>query len=71
MRKNVSVSVPLDGIRVFSATLAQDRQQLGDRVTDWIAHNRDLAIRDVTIVQSSDEAFHCLTIVVFYGRRAP
>lgn len=70
MRKNVSVSVPLDGIRVFSATLAQDRQQLGDRVTDWIANNRDLAIRDVTIVQSSDQAFHCLTIVVFYGRRA-
>src|SRR5262245_56772518 len=53
-------------VKVFSATMYQQRDQLGEAVTAWIASHPDLAIVDITVVQSSDAAFHCVTIVVAY-----
>ena len=54
------------GAKVFSATKAKEREELGDAVTRWIRRNPDLEIVDTIITQSSDREFHCLTITVFY-----
>jgi len=55
-----------NGIKIFSATMAQERENLGDKVTVWIRDNPQRAIRDTIVTQSSDQAFHCLAITVFY-----
>jgi hypothetical protein len=55
-----------DGIKVFSATLAARRQRLGDDVTAWLQANPTLVPVDAVVRQSSDEAFHCFTIVLFW-----
>lgn len=55
-----------NGVKVFSATMVADRENLGEKVTEWIASNPQLDVREVVVTQSSDEAFHCLAITVFY-----
>ena len=55
-----------NGVKVFSATMVADRDQLGEKVTDWIAKNPAKKVTDMVITQSSDEAFHCIAITVFY-----
>jgi hypothetical protein len=55
-----------NGAKVFSATMAQERDQLGEKVSLWIAEHPQLRIVDTVVTQSSDEAFHCLAITVFY-----
>lgn len=57
-----------NGVKVFSATKARDRDQLGERVTDWIRKNKGINILDTCVRQSSDQEFHCLTVVLFYQR---
>lgn len=59
--------VKFNGVKVFSATMVADRDQLGEKVTAWIAGNKDSKkVTDIVITQSSDEAFHCIAITVFY-----
>ena len=55
-----------NGVKVFSATMALERGQLGDRLTAWIQQNPGVQIVDKRVLQSSDERYHCVTIVVFY-----
>jgi hypothetical protein len=55
-----------NGVKVFSATMVADRDQLGEKVTDWMAKNHSKKVTDIVITQSSDEAFHCIAITVFY-----
>ena len=55
-----------NGVKVFSATMVQDRERLGERVTAWISDNPGLSVREIVVTQSSDEAFHCLALTVFY-----
>ena len=43
-----------------------DRERLGDKVTAWISANPGYDIADLIVTQSSDAAFHCITITVFY-----
>jgi hypothetical protein len=57
----------MDGIMVFTATKAKERNALGDRVTEWLNSAPRKAIRDVSVTQSSDEEFHCLTITLLYS----
>ena len=59
--------VKFNGVKVFSATMVADREQLGEKVTDWIARNPNKKVTDMVITQSSDEAFHCIAITVFYS----
>ncbi|MFL5369139.1 MAG: hypothetical protein ACJ78Z_03035 [Myxococcales bacterium] len=59
------------GVKVFSATKAKEREELGDQVTRWVRANADLEIVDRTVIQSSDNAFHCLTIVIFDRPKSP
>ena len=57
------------GVKVFSATKAKERDDLGEQVTRWLRANADLEIVDRTVTQSSDNEFHCLTVVLFYKPR--
>jgi hypothetical protein len=59
------------GVKVFSATKAKDREELGENVTRWIKSNSDLEIVDKMALQSSDNEFHCYSLIVFYKPRAP
>jgi hypothetical protein len=58
------------GVKVFSATMQHDRDCLGEKITEWLAANRSLAVVDVIVTQSSDAAFHCLAITLFYAEEA-
>ncbi len=58
--------VKFNGVKVFSATMVADRDQLGEKVTAWMTNNQHLKVTDVVVTQSSDEAFHCIAITVFY-----
>ncbi len=58
------------GVKVFSATKAREREELGETVTRWIRSNAEVEIVDRVVTQSSDDEFHCLTIVLFYRDRA-
>lgn len=62
---------PFDGVKVFTATKAREREELGDVITEWIAAHPDVKIVDRVVTQSSDNEFHCLTITLFWARRAP
>ncbi len=57
------------GVKVFSATKAKEREELGETVTRWIRSNPDCEVVDRVVTQSSDNEFHCLTIVLFYRAR--
>jgi hypothetical protein len=64
------MSIPFfTGMKVFSTTLARDREQMGDNITRWLAANENLEIVDKKVTQSSDKEFHCLTITLFYRER--
>ena len=54
------------GVKVFSATKAREREELGEQVTNWIRNNPSARIIDKIVTQSSDREFHCLTITIFY-----
>ena len=56
-------------VKVFSATKAKDRDELGDRVSNWIDGNPDVEILNTEVRQSSDSEFHCLSIILFVNRK--
>ena len=58
------------GMKVFSTTLARDREAMGDNITRWLHDNQQFEIVDKIVTQSSDKEFHCLTITLFYRERA-
>jgi len=66
----VSRSRSFNGVKVFCATKYQDRACLGETVTRWLAEHPELALVDLVQTQSSDVAFHCVTISVFYFEKA-
>lgn len=51
-------------VKVFSVSRARERSSLGDTVTEWLGRN-NVEVLNTVVVQSSDDAFHCLTIVLF------
>jgi folate-dependent tRNA-U54 methylase TrmFO/GidA len=62
--------MPLDGLKVFSATLSRDRHKLGETVTKWIDDHPAYEIVDKIVTQSSDDAFHCISVSLFYVQRS-
>ena len=58
--------IAFNGVKVFSATMFQQRDQLGEAVTAWIADNPSKRVTEFIVTQSSDEAFHCIAITVFF-----
>jgi hypothetical protein len=61
--------VSFTGVKVFSTTLARDREAMGEHIGRWIAENPGLEVVDRQVTQSSDREFHCLTITLFYRER--
>lgn len=49
------MAVRINGVKVFSATMALDRARLGETITEWIVRHPNLSIVDVVQTQSSDE----------------
>jgi hypothetical protein len=54
------------GCKVFSATLARDRDAMSDTINNWLGKHPELEIVDKSVTLSSDNQFHCLTIILFY-----
>ena len=44
--------VKFNGVKVFSATMVADRDQLGEKVTAWMANHGHLKVTDVVVTQS-------------------
>ncbi len=55
-----------DGMMVFSASKHTDRERMSADVTAWRQRNASVTITDVRTMQSSDNEFHCVTVIVFY-----
>jgi hypothetical protein len=66
----VAPGTRFDGLKVFSATVMQDRLALGESVTAWIAWHPQYRVTEFVVAQSSDSQFHCVSITLFYALRA-
>lgn len=55
-----------NGVQVFTSTKREERDRLGERITDWLKSNPGIKVADKVVTQSSDSEFHCLTITLFY-----
>lgn len=58
------------GVKVFSTTLARDREVMGENITRWLKDNAGVEIVDKEVTQSSDKEFHCLTVTLFYKHKS-
>ncbi len=58
------------GVKVFSTTLARDRENMGENITRWLKENPNVDVVDKIVTQSSDKEFHCLTITLFYRHKS-
>jgi hypothetical protein len=45
--------------------MARDRDQFGERITEWLKQHPELTPVDWFVSQSSDQEFHCLTVTLF------
>ncbi len=61
--------VSFTGVKVFSTTLARDREAMGESIGRWLAEHPGLEVVDREVRQSSDREFHCLSITLFYRER--
>ena len=57
-----------NGVKVFSATKAREREELGEVITRWLRANAGVRIVDKVVTQSSDREFHCLTLTLFHSK---
>jgi hypothetical protein len=57
------------GCKVFSATLARDRESMSETINNWLQKHPNLDIVDKTVTLSSDKQFHCLSIILFFRER--
>ncbi len=62
----VRKDVKFNGLKIFSATMVADREQLGEKITAWMAAHQNCRPVEFVVTQSSDEAFHCVAITLFY-----
>jgi folate-dependent tRNA-U54 methylase TrmFO/GidA len=62
--------ISFTGVKVFSTTLARDRENMGENITKWLKENPNVDVVDKVVTQSSDKEFHCLTITLFYRFKA-
>ncbi len=56
------------GVKVFAATKAKEREELGDAVSLWLRQHDCPEILDTQVNQSSDNDYHCLSITVIYKK---
>lgn len=65
----MSAENDFDGVKVFTATKAREREELGETITRWLNDHRDYRIVDKVVRQSSDSEFHCLSVLLFYATK--
>lgn len=53
-----------DRVKVFSATKAREREELGEKVTEFLRGYSGQVV-DKVVAQSSDNEFHCLSVILF------
>jgi hypothetical protein len=61
-----------NGVKIFAATMALPRAALGDHVARWLEVMRQkpgFEVVDIIVRQSSDDAFHCFSILVFFNEK--
>ena len=46
--------------------MIRERQELDRVVNGWLRHHPGVTILDYRVTQSSDDAFHCITIILFF-----
>jgi hypothetical protein len=56
--------LPINVVKVFSATKSQVRDRLGEQVTAWLSAHPSVTALRTTVLLSSDSQFHCLSIVL-------
>jgi hypothetical protein len=54
------------GVKVFAATSARERERLGDRVMVWLRAHPGLKPIGVTVLESGDSSFRCLTVTILF-----
>lgn len=59
----------MKGAKVFTATKAREREGLGEAITAWLRRYPQYKVLDKVVTQSSDRAFHCLTVTLIYQQR--
>jgi len=57
-------------VKTFSATRHEMREKLGETVTEWLAQHPQLEVLSAEVLQTSDCAYHCHTLVIFLKERA-
>ena len=62
----MDLAMSFNGVKVFSASTIADRDHLGERVTKWLREHDRFEIVDEVTSQSSDDAYHCITVTLFY-----
>lgn len=63
------MSLPeFDEIKVFSTTLARERDQLGETITTWLREHPSMFAVGRDVTQSSDRMHHCVTITLYLKR---
>jgi hypothetical protein len=61
--------VTFTGCKVFTGTTAGARETLGDKFTAWLKQRPEVIVVETRVLQSSDNAYHALTICVFYNTK--
>lgn len=56
---------PFSAVKIFSSTLARDREVLGERITEWLRAHPELTPVETEVTQSSDKEYHCFTVTLF------
>jgi hypothetical protein len=59
-------ALPVNGVKVFAATTIRARQELSEQVNVWFQEHGAITVFDVIVNQSSDSAFHCVSIAILY-----
>lgn len=57
--------IQFSAVKIFSSTLARDREVMGERISQWLREHPELTPVDTEVTQSSDKEFHCLTVTLF------
>lgn len=60
---------PFSVVKVFSTTMYREREDLGERITEWLREHKELHPVEAVVTQSSDDAYHCLSITLFLAVR--
>ena len=72
IREKIMVKIGKIGftnIKVFSTTVARDREMMGENISRWIKENPRVEILETIVGQTSGGESHCLSITFFYRVR--